>query len=474
MFGLHALPAAQGTYACLYDDVQGEGDHHVNVGLEIAIVVVLVLANGVFAMAEMALVSAREVRLQWVAEGGDPGAAAALKLMNEPSRFLSTVQVGISLIAIVLGAFGGARLSGYLVGPLARIGPLEPYAEPLAFVIVVVIITYVSLVLGELVPKRLALANPERIAGLLSRPMRLLSKVSAPVVWLLTFSTNSVARLFGVTSDSNDSDVTEEEIRHLLAQAATSGAVEPAERELVEKVFKVGDLRIDSLMTPRPQIAWMDTNEPSADTWTQMSESGHSEFPLCDGTLDEVLGLVSIKRLWLQAMKGGEPDPRAAMRPAPTVPENMPALGVLEVFRRSGSHVVLVVDEYGDTQGLVTPVDVLEAIAGDIPSVDEPPDLRPTQDDDGSWLIDGGLSARSMFETLELGDLPEQDRGGYQTVAGFVITRLQRLPEPGEEFAYEGLTMTILEVTGNRVSRVRVSRHLGDSVAAPALDGSDT
>jgi len=182
---------------------------------------------------------------------------------------------------------------------------------------------------------------------------------------------------------------------------------------------------------------------------------------------------VSIKRLWLKAMEGDEPDPRAAMRPAPTVPENMPALGVLEVFRRSGSHVVLVVDEYGDTQGLVTPVDVLEAIAGDLPSVDEPPDLRPTQEDDGSWLFDGGLSARSMFETLELGDLPEQDRGGYQTVAGFVITRLQRLPEPGEEFEYEGFTLTILEVTGNRVSRIRASRDREDVGTAPALEGSD-
>ncbi len=445
-----------------------------NVGLEIAIVLMLVLANGVFAMAEMALVSAREVRLKSLADAGDAGANAALKLMDEPSRFLSTVQVGISLIAVVLGAFGGARLSGYLVDPLARIGPIEPYAEPLAFVVVVVIITYVSLVLGELVPKRVALANPERIASLLSRPMQLLSKVSAPVVWVLTVSTNSVARLFGVTTDSNDPDVTEEEIRALLAQAATSGAVEPAERELVEKVFTVGDLRVDALMTPRPQIAWMDTNEPSADTWTQMSGSGHSEFPLCDGTLDEVLGLVSIKRLWLQGMKGDAPDPRAAMRPAPTVPENMPALAVLEVFRRSGSHVVLVVDEYGDTQGLVTPVDVLEAIAGDLPSVDEPPDLRPTQEEDGSWLIDGGLPARSMFETLELGDLPEQDRGGYQTVAGFVITRLQRLPEPGEKFEYRGFTLTILEVTGNRVSRVRVSHDPDLSDAALALEGSDT
>lgn len=446
-----------------------------NIGLEIAVVVVLVLLNGVFAMAEMALVSAREIRLRTVAEDGDAGAVAALRLMGEPSRFLSTVQVGISLIAIVLGAFGGARLSDDLAAPLARVSVLEPYAGPLAFAIVVLLITFVSLVLGELAPKRLALHNPERIAAMVSRPMGLLAKVAGPVVWVLSFSTDRVVALFGVTSDSDEPDVTEEEIRRLLEQAASSGVVEPVERELVEKVFRVGDRRIDSLMTPRPQIAWMNVNDAASETWTQMSHSGHSEFPLCDGTLDEVLGLVSIKRLWLQAMNGEELDPRTAMRPAPLVPESMPALGVLEVFRQSGSHVVLVIDEYGDTQGLVTPVDVLEAIAGDIPSVDEPPDARAIRGEDGSWLLDGALSADALFHALDLGELPEDERGAYQTVAGFVITHLQRLPSTGEQFEYEGFNIEVLEVDGNRVSRVRV-RELAESEPAadePITDDAD-
>ncbi|MGB3684883.1 MAG: hemolysin family protein [Ornithinimicrobium sp.] len=441
-----------------------------SIGVEILVVVLLVLANGVFAMAEMALVSAREIRLRTLAEGGDAGATAALNLVDEPSRFLSTVQVGISLIAIVLGAFGGATLSDDLAGPLAQIDVLEPYAQPLAFVIVVLIITFVSLVLGELVPKRLALHNPERIASLVSRPMRVVSKVAGPVVWVLSASTDAVVRLFGVTSSTDEPDVTEEEIRKLLEQAASSGAVKPEERDLVEKVFRVGDRRIDSLMTPRPQITWMNVNDPPADTWTQMSHSGHSEFPLCDGTLDDVLGLVSIKRLWLQAMNGDQPDPRAAMRTAPLVPESIPALKVLEVFRQSGSHVALVVDEYGDTQGLVTPVDVLEAIAGDLPSVDQPTDPRVTRNEDGSWLLDGGVSADMLFETLGLSGMPEEDRGEYKTVAGFVITHLQRLPEPGERFDYENFTVEIRAVDGNRVSKVRVSRQPERSGDESAID----
>lgn len=441
-----------------------------NTGLEIVVVVVLVLTNGVFAMAEMALVSAREIRLRTLADDGDAGASAALKLVDDPSRFLSTVQVGISLIAIVLGAFGGARLSDDLAGPLQRVDLLAAYAEPLAFAIVVLLITFVSLVLGELAPKRLALHSPERIASLVSRPMRVLSKVAGPVVWVLSLSTNAVVRLFGVTSTSDEPDVTEEEIRRLLEQAASSGAVEPAERELVEKVFRIGDRRIDSLMTPRPQIAWMNVNDPPANTWKAMSHSGHSEFPLRAGTLDDVLGLVSIKRLWLQAMTGDQPDPRSAMRAAHLVPESMPALGVLEVFRTSGSHVVLVVDEYGDTQGLVTPVDVLEAIAGDLPSVDEPPDPRATRGEDGAWLFDGGVSADALFDAMGLGALPEEERGGYKTVAGFVITHLQRLPDPGEHFAYQGFTVEILEVHGNRVSQVRIRPPVEPSADEPATD----
>ncbi|MGB5952679.1 MAG: hemolysin family protein [Ornithinimicrobium sp.] len=429
-----------------------------NIGLEILIVVLLVLANGVFAMAEMALVSSREIRLKALADTGDAGASAALKLVDEPSRFLSTVQVGISLIAIVLGAFGGARLSDDLARPLARIDVIEPYAEPLAFAVVVLIITFFSLVLGELAPKRLALHSPERIAALVGRPMRLLSKVAAPVVWILSVSTNAVVKVFGVTSDSDEPDVTEEEIRRLLEQAATSGAVEPAERDLVEKVFRVGDRRVASLMTPRPQIAWVNVNDSAEATWEQMSTSGHSEFPLCDGTLDDVLGLVSIKRLWSQARNDEQVDPRAAMRAAPLVPESMPALGVLEVFRSSGSHVVLVVDEHGDIQGLVTPLDVLEAMTGDLPSDDEPPDPRVTQESDGSWVFDGAVSADVLFETIGLSGDTDEDRGDYTTVAGFVLEQLQRLPDPGEHLTHEGFDIQILEVEGNRVSAVRVSR----------------
>lgn len=426
------------------------------VGLEVLVLLVLILANGVFAMSELALVSAREVRLRRQAEEGDGGAQAALELVAEPSRFLSTVQIGISLIAVFLGALGTATLADDLAVLLGAIPFLAPYADAVAFALVVLVITYVSLVLGELVPKRLALSNPERFSSLVARPMSLIATLAGPAVRLLSFSTETVVRLLRVDS-SSEPDVTEEEIRRLIEQATSAGVFDPVEQELVEKIFRVGDRRVDSLMTPRPQISWLDVNEPTAESWAAMSESGHSEFPLCDGTLDEVLGLVSIKQLWLQAMDGRKPDPREAMRPAPLVPENMPALKVLEVFRESGSHVVVVIDEYGGTQGLVTPVDVLEAIAGDLPSPDEPPEPRAIKRDDGSWLFDGALSADALRETFGLRSLPEEERGDYQTVGGFVMMHMRRIPEEGERFEWGGLGFEVVDMDGNRVDKVLIT-----------------
>ena len=423
--------------------------------LEISIVLLLISANGVFAMSELAMVTAREARLKQRAEQGDAGARTALELSRESSRFLSTVQVGISLVAIFLGAFGGATIAEDLAGPLGRVSFFAPYAEVLSFTIVVVVITYVSLVLGELVPKRIALSDPEKISSLVSRPMRLLSVATDPVVRFLSFSTETVARLVGVRQ-SGEPAATEEEIRLLIEQATNAGVFEPVEQKLVEKVFRLGDRRVDSLMTPRPQVSWIDAKDPPEKSWRVMSESGHSNFPVCDGKLDEVQGIVSVKALWLQVAEGHRPDLQAALRPAPLVPENMPAFRVLEVFRESGSHVALVIDEYGSVRGIVTPVDVLEALVGDIPSPDEPSEPRAIKRDDGSWLFDGALSADVLRDTFEIPHISGNERD-YHTVGGFVMAHLRRIPEEGERFEVEGLSFEVVDMDGNRVDKVLVT-----------------
>ena len=425
------------------------------VAFEIVIVLLLILANGVFAMSELALVTAREARLRQRADQGDAGAQTALELSRESSRFLSTVQVGISLVAIFLGAFGGATIADDLSGPLGRLPFLAPYAEVLAFVVVVVGITYISLVFGELVPKRIALSDPERVSSLVSRPMRLLSVATDPVVRFLSFSTETVARLVGVRQ-SGEPAATEEEIRLLIEQATNAGVFEPVERELVEKVFRFGDRRVDSLMTPRPRISWVDAEEPPEKNWRVMAESGHSNFPVCSGRLDEVRGVVSVKTLWLQTVEHRS-DLQAALRPAPLVPENMPAFRVLEVFRESGSHVALVVDEYGSIRGIVTPTDVLEALVGDIPSPGEPPEPRAIKRDDGSWLVDGALSADALRDTFKLRGIPEEERGDYHTVGGFVMTHLRHIPKEGERFELDGLSFEVVDMDGNRVDKVLVT-----------------
>lgn len=424
-------------------------------GFEIAIVLLLVLANGVLAMSEMALVTVRAARLKQRADAGDAGSQAALKLLEEPSRFLSTVQVGITLVAIVLGVFGGATIAEDLSGPLASIPPVAPYAEAVAFVLVIVLITYVSLVLGEIVPKRMALSDPERISSLVSRPVKVLSLIAAPAVRILSFSTETVARLVGVPQPG-ESAATEEEIRILIEQATNAGVFDPVEQELVEKVFRLGDRRVNSLMTPRPRILWINVEDPLERSRREMSESGNSNFPVCEGNLDKVLGIVSIKNLWLQTSDGDEPDLRAALHPAPLVPENMPAFKVLEVFRESGSRVALVIDEYGSTQGIVTPIDVLEAIVGDVSLSNEPAEPRAIRRDDGSWLFDGALSADVLRDTFELRRLPEEERGNYQTVGGFMMMHMRRIPREGECFEWGGLRFEVADMDGNRVNKVLV------------------
>ena len=355
--------------------------------IEITITLLLILLNGVFAMSETAFVSARKVRLQQQAEAGDANAQAALELMNAPNRFLSTVQIGITLIGILAGAFGGATLAQSLSIVLERISWLAPYRDSLSFGIVVVVITYLSLVIGELVPKRIALNAPERIAKSMARPMRAVSRLTSPVISFLGFSTEAVLRLLRVRP-SSEPPVTEAEITNLIAQGRQAGIFEAAEQDLVERVFRMGDHRVSTLMTPRIDIAWIDIDDPLDQIHRVIVQSGRSRYPVSQGTLDNVLGIIDVKDIYAQLASGQPEDLRAILQPALFVPESTQIFRVLERFKQTGQSMALIVQEYGEIEGLVTLKDLLEALVGDLPSANELSTKRPYSEKmaPGCWM----------------------------------------------------------------------------------------
>lgn len=426
------------------------------IAFEVVIVLLLLILNGVFAMSEMAVVSARKARLQQLAEQGDMSARAALALSESPNRFLSTVQIGITLVGILAGAFGGATIAEQLAERLAVVPALAPYAETIGVAVVVLAITYLSLVIGELVPKRLALQNPERVAAIIAQPMTLLSRLAAPFVNLLSLSTDLVVRLLGV-KPSQDPPVTEEEIRLLIEQGTEAGVFEVAEQDIVEEVFRLGDRTVSDLMTPRPRIVWLDADSSPEEQWQVIAASDYSYFPLYRASRDNVMGIVSVKDIWTQAVRGQPIDLVALARPPLFVPATTPAFTLLELLRQSRQHLALVIDEYGGIIGLVTLLDVLEAIVGDLPASDE--ELAAyTQREDGSWLVDGMLPIDEFEELLDGLELPEDERGDYQTLGGFVLARLGRIPTAGDAFAWGSLRFEVMDMDGHRVDKVLVAR----------------
>ncbi|MFN8498149.1 MAG: hemolysin family protein [Anaerolineae bacterium] len=420
--------------------------------IEIGVILLLVLLNGFFAMAELAVVSSRRARLQQRADKGDNGAVAALRLAENPDRFLSTVQIGITLIGILAGAFGGATLSASLAAIL------EPYlgasSGAVATLVVVLFITYLSLVIGELVPKRLALQNPEAIACRVARPMTTASQLARPVVALLIPSSNLLLRLLGI-SPSTGPSVTEEEIRQLIMEGTQAGVFEAAEGHMMERVIRLGDQRVDDLMTPRTEVVWLDVTDGPDEHWRTICANHHSQYPVIEGSPDRVLGIAATKDLWPEAM--GEPIAvRPATRPALFVPETLLALTLLDTFRESGERVAIVTDEYGGTQGLISITDVLRVIVGAVAAeaADEPGAVRR---DDGSWLVDGGLSVEEMSDIVGVALPPEEDRADYQTVGGFVMAQLGRVPRAGETFAWQGFGFEVMDMDGRRVDKVLVT-----------------
>ncbi|HEY9602771.1 MAG TPA: hemolysin family protein [Allocoleopsis sp.] len=432
------------------------------VTFEILFVLLLTIANGVFSMSETAVVSARKARLQQLANEGDAKAGVALELANSPNRFLSAIQIGITLVGILTGAFGGATIADKFANLLTPIPLLAPYSKTIALGFVVLCITYLSLVIGELVPKRLALNSPERIASAVAPPMQLLSKLTSPVVHLLTLSTDAVVRLLGVRA-STDPPITEEEIEVLIAQGTQAGIFKAAEREMVERVFDLEEQRISALMRPRRQIIWLDLDDSPEVNRERINQSIHSRFPVCQGSLDNVLGVVQIKDLFTFTSADRPIDLTASLRQPIVVPESANALKVLELFKQSKLHMALVVDEYDIVQGLVTLNDILEAIVGDIPEPGEHTEPQVVRREDGSWLLDGMLAVSEFKELFEIDDLPGEDRGSYHTLGGFVISRLGRIPTSADRFEWGNLRFEVMDMDGNRVDKVLVMPIARDS-----------
>jgi len=426
------------------------------VALELAALLFLVLLNGALSMSELAVVSARRPRLQQWADGGNRRAAAALRLAEHPDHFLATVQVGITLVGILAGAFAGATVSQVLAQRLARTAWLAPYAEAIALAVVVLAITYVSLILGELVPKRLALRAPERVASLVARPMTLLSRAVSPVVKLLAASTSLVLRVFGVKPTA-EPPVTEEEIKLLVGQGADAGLFERAEQALVERVFRLGDRRVASLMTPRPRLTWLDVGDGPDTVLAKIAGSPYSRFPVAEGHLDHCLGYVQARDLLDRCMAGEPFDLRAALRQPLLVPDSTKALALLESFRSSGTHIAFVIDEYGGVDGLVTLTDVLEALVGELPSEAEEDGVSAVLRDDGSLLVDGAMALEDLRALVPVPVHHLEERGAFATLGGFVMARLGRVARAGDAFEWGGHRFEVMDVDGTLVDKVLVT-----------------
>lgn len=423
---------------------------------ELLVVLVLILLNGVFALSEIAIVSSRRARLVQLIEGGSAGARAALQLTMEPTRFLSSVQVGITAIGILSGAIGEAVVASRVRPTLERIPVLAPYANELALGLMVIVLTYLSLILGELVPKRLALVHPERVASIIARPMQALAAAGRPLVYLLSVSTDAVLRVAGVRPQQQPA-VSADEIRVLLAQGAQEGVFEPTEHELVTNVLNLDDRHVHAVLTPRADVVYLDLRDPIPTSRAKLRDDRHAALPLCDGGLDQVVGIVRTPRILAQMVESGSMDLAALAETALFVPETMSLMKLLEQFKRTHLPVALVVDEHGAVQGLVSLTDVVSAIVGDLPAEpgEDPSILRR---DDGSWLLDGGLDVDVAAKAIGSGTLvAEQDRPHYHTLGGLAMGVLGRVPRTGDVFERLGFRFEIVDMDGNRVDRLLVS-----------------
>jgi putative hemolysin len=425
--------------------------------MEILILFLLLIINGLFSMTEMAVIFSRKARLQQWAREGNYRAQTALDLAENPNRFLSTIQVGITLIGILAGAFGGTTVAHTLEVYLRGFRFLGGYSEALSLGIVVLVLTYFSIVIGELVPKRMALNNAERIATIMAVPLRWVSLVTHPLVLVLTTSSEWIIKLLGY-QPSQEPSVTEEEIKILIEQGTRDGVFDEAEKDIVKSVFRLADREVGVLMTPRLEIVWLDQDGSEEENRAKILENPYSRFPVVQGGLDNVLGVVRAKDLLAQGLSGRSMNLKEVMSPPLFIPENAAAMHLLELFKKSRPHLALVVDEYGGIQGLITLNDILESIVGEISSQDRSPEPQAVQREDGSWLVDGMIPIDEFKELFDPGPLPGEGSGLYQTLGGFIMMQMGRVPKVAEHFRWGGWRFEVADMDGKRVDKVLIIR----------------
>jgi len=424
--------------------------------VEVVIILSLVLLNGLFSMSEMAIVSARKNRLEKKAEYGNSGAARALELANNPNRFLSTVQVGITLIGILSGAFGGATIAEKIGIELARIPALEPYSEAIGVGIVVLVITYLSLVFGELVPKRLAMSSAEKIASRTSGFMQFLSTITKPIVSLLSGSTNLILSLLAV-KPSTEPEVTEDDLKDILDQGTESGIFEESEQDMVERIFRLNDRNVSAFMTPRTETVFLDIDATHEEIQHIINKFPFSRFPVIKDSIDNLIGIVQSRDLLLQRLESNQYDIQSVLQEPLFIPESTPALDVIQTFKSTGAELAVIIDEYGGVLGLVSLNDILEAIVGEViaPFGEEEPEA--IRREDGSWLFDGMIHIDELKDYLDIDELPDEDEGDYETLSGLVMSELGRIPVSGDYFEWKNMRFEVMDMDGRRVDKVLVT-----------------
>jgi putative hemolysin len=427
------------------------------ISTELFILGLLLVASGLLAMAEIAIGAARKARLKQLADEGDEGAQAALELGAEPARFLSTVKVGITLCGILAGAIGGSTVADQVALWLVRFPLLAPWADHIAFGGMVLLITFFFLFIGDLVPKRIALRNPERVARFVAGPLEGISQVVSPAIRVVSGAINFLLKPFGLTR-RREPPVTDEEVNILIEQGLRAGVFHKAEKEMVEGVLGLDQLPVTAIMTPRPKIVFLNIDDTEEVNWRKIVASGHSHFPVYHDNRDQVLGMVAVKALWAHSAIGIPTSLKNLLTPPLVVPETMSCTQLLESFKKSGRHTALVADEFGSIQGLVTLIDVLEAIVGDLPAQGQRNQPEARQREDGSWLIDATLAINELKTILSLGELPQEAAADYQTLGGLVMTQFGRIPTAGDHFDWDGWRFEVVDMDRQRVDKVLVSR----------------
>jgi putative hemolysin len=427
--------------------------------VDILFLLLLILLNGLFAMSELGLVSSRKVRLQQWAEEGNKGAQAALKLTEDPTRFLSTIQIGITLISITSGVYAEASISRHVEAWLMDIAILAPVSKPLSYAFVIVMVTFMSLILGELVPKRLAMHNPELVAAAMARPLAVLSRITAPLVRFLSVITESLLRLIGAKK-SQEPSITEEEIRVLMEQGADEGVFDRAEQELVENIFRLDDRKVASIMTPRKDIISIDIEDTQSENFQLLQACSYSRFPVCKGGMEHIIGILESKRMLDRALAGKQVDFCVDLTPPLYIPASVSLMQLLEQFKMARTHIALVVDEYGELEGLVTMNDVLEAIVGDLPATGQEDDSI-VQRDENSWLMDGTVTLDEFKEFFDIEHdemFPGEETGNIHTLGGIMMYQLGRVPVVADRFVWAVYSFEVMDMDKTRVDKLMVTR----------------